>query len=80
MLDELYAVTFVLPTNDDKLKKEAMGRGGGGGVMKSELAQVCFTAGLDEQCIQDLSFYICGVTQKLTTGDGEGTNELSNHN
>ena len=48
--------------------------------MKSELAQVCFTAGLGEQCIQDLSFYIYGVTQKLTTGDGEGTNELSNHN
>lgn len=29
MLDELYAVTFVLPTNDDKLKKEAIGGGGG---------------------------------------------------
>ena len=53
--------------------------GWGGEVMKSELAQVCFTAGLAEQCIQNLSFYICGVTQKLTTRDGEGTNELSNH-
>ena len=75
-VDELRAALFSLQADNDKPTKEVMEARNREEVLKSELLEVRFTAGLADQRSEELSFYIRRNNLRIygvTEGDNNGS-------
>ena len=75
-VDELRAALFSLQADNDKLKNEVMETRKREQDLRSEQAEVQFTAGLADQRSEELSSYICRNNLRIyrvTEGDNNGS-------